>query len=169
MSPKWSSQNIEQSFYKDQLKAAKLTKPQWDCLYPSSGVYGKSTDFDITLLFKLVKIKCNLKPPAAGWEAPPSSADQSLAADLVRIKCYRNSVYAHVNRNMEITDDEFPSLWREISDILIRIAGQINHSKAREWQGAIDKFLKDPLTSQDERNVQELLTWYENDIDVKKT
>ena len=31
------------------LKAAKLTKPQWDCLYPSAGTYGKSTDFDITL------------------------------------------------------------------------------------------------------------------------
>ena len=33
-------------------KEAKLTKPQWDCLYPSPGMYGKSEDFDITLLFR---------------------------------------------------------------------------------------------------------------------
>ena len=30
-----------------QLKAAKLTKLQWDCLYPYPGGYGKSVDFDV--------------------------------------------------------------------------------------------------------------------------
>ena len=43
---------------KSYLKAAKLTKPQWDCLYPSPGVYGKSTDFDVTLLFRLLRSIC---------------------------------------------------------------------------------------------------------------
>ena len=51
---------------KKQLKSAKLTKPQWDCLYPSPGVYGKSTDFDITLLFRLLRTICNLPPPPTG-------------------------------------------------------------------------------------------------------
>ena len=37
---------------KNQLKAAKLTMPQWHCLCPSPGVYGKSVDFDVTLLFR---------------------------------------------------------------------------------------------------------------------
>jgi len=151
------------------LKAAKLTKPQWDCLYPSPGVYGKSTDFDVTLLFRLLRTICNLTPPTTGWDALPTSTDHSLVADLVRIKYYRNSVYGHVNQNMEITDDDFPRLWKDISEALLRIAGQISPMKKTVWQEAIDNFLKDPLTAEDERNVQELLTWYRNDIEVKES
>ena len=52
-----------------QLKAAKLTKPQWDCLYPSPGVYGKSADFDVTLLFRLLRTinyATSSLPPQAG-------------------------------------------------------------------------------------------------------
>ena len=154
---------------KNHLKAAKITKPQRDCLYPSPGVYGKSTDFDLTLLFKLLRTIGNLAPPATGWDALPASTDHSLAADLVRIKYYRNSVYGHVNQKMVITDDQFPSLWEEISEALVRIAGQISHAKKREWQEAIDNFLKDPLTAEDERNVQELLEWYRNDEEVKES
>ena len=153
---------------KNQLKAAKLTKPQWDCLYPSPGVYGRSEDFDVTLLFRLLRTLCGLTPPATGWDALPTSTDHSLAADLARIKYFRNSVYGHVNQNMEITDDEFISLWQEISGALVRIAGQICPKKKKEWQDAIDKFLQDPLTTEDERNVEELVRWYENDRKVKK-
>ena len=153
---------------KNQLKAAKLTKPQWDCLYPSPGVYGRSEDFDVTLLFRLLRTLCGLTPPATGWDALPTSTDHSLAADLARIKYFRNSVYGHVNQNMEITDDEFISLWQEISGALVRIAGQICPKKKKEWQDAIDKLLQDPLTTEDERNVEELVRWYENDRKVKK-
>ena len=86
-----------------QLKAANLTKPQWGCLYPSTGVYGKSADFDVTLLFRLLSTICNLTPPATGWKAPPASTDHSLAADLLRIRDYRNSVCAHVKQKVVIT------------------------------------------------------------------
>ena len=152
-----------------QLKAAKLTKPQWDCLYPSPGVYGKSSDFDVTLLFRLLRTICNLTPPATGWDALPVSTDHSLAADLTRIKYYRNSVYGHVSHKMEITDDKFPQFWQEISDALVGIAGQISPTKKHEWQVAIINFLKSPLRAEDERNVQELQEWYRNDKEVKES
>ena len=150
------------------LKAAKLTKPQWDCLYPSPGMYGKSTDFEMTLLFRLLRTICGLAPPATGWDCLPSSTDHSFGADLARIKYYRNSIYGHVNENMEIADGEFSSLWREISEALERIAGQISPAKAKEWQNAIDTFLKDPLTEEDKRHEQELQRWYQNDTEVKE-
>ena len=148
------------------LKKAKLTKPQWECLYPSPGVYGTSTDFDITLLARLLRTICNLTPPSAGWDISPSNTDPTLAADLVRIRLLRNSVYGH-NQTMEIAGKEFPPLWQEISEVLVRIAGHLSHEKQQEWQKAIDKFLKNPLTQKDERNVDELKRWYENDIQVK--
>lgn len=152
-----------------QLRSARLSKPQWDCLYPSPGMYGKSTDFDVTLIFRLLRTICNLTPPVLGWDALPASTDHSLPADLARIKYYRNSIYGHVNQNMEISDDVFPSLWQEISGALVRVAGHISHAKKIEWQKAIDNFLADPLTAEDERNIQELLKWYENDTEVKKS
>ena len=152
-----------------QLRSSKLSKPQWDCLYPSPGVYGKSTDFDITLLFRLLRTICNLTTPVLGWDALPALADCSLPDDLARIKYYRNSIYGHVNQNMEITDDAFPFLWREISGVLVRVAGHISPAKEMEWQKAIDNFLADPLTAEDERNIQELMKWYENDTEVKKS
>ena len=154
---------------KKQLKTAKLTKPQWDCLYLSPGVYGKSTDFDLTLLFRLLKTICSLAPPTTGWDALPAGTDHSLTADLARVKHYRNSVYGHVNQGMEIAADKFPLLWQEISESLVRIAGQISLPKKTAWQGAIDKLLNDPLTVEDERNVQELETWYKSDMEVKKS
>ena len=151
------------------LRSAKLTKPQWDCLYLSPGVYGKSVDFDVTLLFRLLRTICNLFPPTTGWNDLPASTDHSLAADLVRIKFYRNSVYGHVSQNMEITDDEFLRLWPDISEALLRIAGQISPAKKTAWKEAIDNFSNDPLTAEDERNVQELLRWYRNDVEVKES
>ena len=149
------------------IKDAKLTTPQRLCLNPSPGVYGKSADFDVTLLFRLLRTICNLAPPATGWDAKPASTDHSLTADLARIKYYRNSVYGHVNQGMAITDDEFPKLWLEISEALVRIAGQISPARKTAWQAAIAKYLTAPLTVEDERNLQELKAWYKNDMDVK--
>ena len=152
---------------KNDLKRAKLTSPQWHCLCPSPGVYGKSADFDVTLLFRLLRTICNLTPPATGWDALPASSDHCLTADLARIKYYRNSVYGHVNQGMAVADDEFPTLWQEISETLVRIAGKISPARKTAWQAAIAKYLTAPLTVEDERNLQELKAWYKNDMDVK--
>ena len=111
---------------------------------------------------------CGLTPPVTGWDALPASTDDSLEADLARIKYYRNSMYGHVTENMEISDDEFSVRWREVSEALVRVAGQISPAKAKEWKNAIDTFLKDPLTEEDKRHEQELQRWYQNDTEVKE-
>ena len=152
----------------DLLNGAKLTKPQRDCLYPSPGVYGESKDFDLTLLFKLLRTICGLTPPPTGWDAPPAECDLSLTADLVRIKNFRNTVYGHV-QHMEITDDDFNVLWDDIKQTLLRIAGQISSATKSNWHEAINNLLTAPLTKEDEKNVQELKRWYEEDVEVKKS
>ena len=130
---------------KTRLRSARLTTPQWGCLYPSTGTFGKSTDFDITLLFRLFKTICNLTTPLTGWDNLPNIADHSLGADLARIKYYRNSIYGH-SRDMEIVESDFCNLWREISEALLRITGSISLAKRDEWNKSIDKLLSDPLT-----------------------
>ncbi|XP_068705223.1 uncharacterized protein [Montipora foliosa] len=143
-----------------------LTKPEWNKLYPSPGVYGKSRDYDITLLFKLFRNLCGLTPPGTGWNELPNLADLSLEADLVRIKYYRNEVYGH-STTMEIADQEFVDIWREISEALLRIAGNVSSEKRSQWQKSIDAFLHDPLTPDAKRYIAELDCWYKNDMVLK--
>ena len=164
--PKDLPTKLKNSTTKKKLKKI-LDKTQMKCLYPSSEKYGESREFDITLLYKLLTNICDVKPPAATESnGLPVTTDHSLEADLLRIKWYRNSIYAHVIADMEITDNGFQRLWREISETLVRIAGQISSAKAKEWKNAIDTFLNDPLTEEDKKHEQELQRWYQNDTEV---
>ncbi|XP_078380063.1 uncharacterized protein LOC144663008 isoform X2 [Oculina patagonica] len=149
-----------------QLRRARISKPEWDSLYPSPGTFGKSADFDITLTFRLLRTICNLTEPPTGWDNLPNSTDYSLEADLARIKFYRNSIYGH-NTTMEITDSAFGNFWTDISEALLRIAESISPAKRVEWMKSIDKLLRDPLTTEAQRYVDELQLWYKNDMEVK--
>ena len=150
------------------LRGRVLTHPEWNCLYNPSGpgTYGKSTDFDISLLCKLLRAICNLTPPATGWDILPNSTDHSLEADLVRIKFYRNKIYGH-NHSMEISNADFENLWMEISETLLRIAGRISSSKRDEWKKSIETFFHEPLTPDAKKCVDELRLWYLMDIETK--
>ena len=143
-----------------------LTYPEWECLYnPPSGAYGKSSDFDITLLCKLLREICNLSP-STGWDNLPNGTDYSREADVVRIKFYRNKIYGH-NHSMEIRNADFKKLWMEISEALLRIAGQISSAKRDEWKKSIEHLSRDPLTPDAKEYVSELRLWYKKDMDTK--
>ena len=150
------------------LRGRVLTHPEWDCLYNPSGpgTYGKSTDFDISLLCKLLREICNLTPPATGWKDLPNITDHSLGADLVRIRIYRNEIYGH-NHSMEITNADFEKLWRKISETLLRIASNISSVKRDEWKKSIETFFHEPLTPDAKECVDELGLWYFIDMDTK--
>ena len=150
------------------LRGRVLTQPEWDCLYKPSGPgrYGKSTDFDISLLCKLLREICLLTPPATGWKDSPKITDQSLVADLVRVRIYRNEIYGH-NHTMEVTDADFERLWMEISEVLLRIASSISSAKRDEWENSMAKFLQEPLTPNAKKCVDKLQLWYLEDMDTK--
>ena len=150
------------------LRGRVLTHPEWNCLYNPSGpgTYGKSTDFDISLLCKLLRAICSLTPPATGWDILPNSTDHSLEADLVRIKFYRNKIYGH-NHSMEITNADFEKLWMEISEALLRIASSISSAKRDEWKKSIEKFFLEPLTPDAEECVDELRLWHKKGMETK--
>ena len=143
-----------------------LTYPEWECLYnPSSGAYGMSTDFDISLLCKLLREICSLPSPITGWDTLPYSTNHSLEADLVRIRIYRNEIYGH-NHSMEITDADFKKLWEKISEALLRIAGGISSAKKDEWKKSIESFFHDPLSPDARENVIQLRLWYRKEIET---
>ena len=151
-----------------QLTGTRLTQPERAFLYPSPGMYGKSNDFDITLIFKLLRTICNLIPPPGprGWDDLPNGSDHTLVADLVRIKYYRNEIHGH-RHSMEISDTEFLRLWKEISEALLRIAANISPAKRDEWKKSINNLCRKPLTPDEERCIEELENWYKQDMDLK--
>ena len=127
-----------------------VTPTQWDLLFPASGL-PDSKDFDITLLTILLRNICGLASPASGWKVMPPAGDTSESAEILRIKMFRNEVYAHLPCP-EIEDAEFERLWQEISKPLIKLGIP---------QQEIDDLKEAPLSSEEESYIQELKEWKE--------
>ncbi|XP_070547319.1 E3 ubiquitin-protein ligase DZIP3-like [Ptychodera flava] len=99
-------------------RPAVIRNNEWNILYPAPLHSVSSANFDITLLMILFKSICPLKQPRSGWDSQPSSKDQSMEADIVRIKLSRNEL-AH-GSSTNISDWHFEQKWKEISDALVR-------------------------------------------------
>lgn len=150
-----------------------LYQSQRKKLFPTSGAV-TSADFDITLLFLLLRNICHLKPPATGWNGPPAASDLSKQADIVRIKLCRNDLYAHIV-DTNISDALFESLWNDVKTALVRLGGS-------RYEEPIQHLLYENLDPDSERCFNVLLkSWEEGEekileavrqlhvVDVKNT
>ena len=54
--------------------------------------------------------------------APCCHSDLSCEADIVRVKFFRNTVYAHAKR-ASVDDVTFKKYWKDIRDTLVRLGG----------------------------------------------
>jgi WD40 repeat protein len=133
-----------------------ISKSHWTLLYPTSGL-PDSRNFDVTLLSVLLRNICGLASPATGWDIMPPDSDTSVAANIVRIRLYRNTVYAHIAKT-EIADNEFENLWQKISKALIGLG--IPNSE-------LNKLKEAPLSPEEAVYIQQLEDWYK--IDAKLT
>ena len=98
-----------------------LNGSQWDKLFPSRGRRPpNSINFDITLLFILLRNICPLHPPLSGWDKMPPVGDTSFEANLARIKYYRNELYGHVTTT-GIQTSVFDVKWQEVSSVLVSL------------------------------------------------
>ena len=133
-----------------------LNKKQWELLFPPSGAPPNSSDFDITLLFVLLRNICGLHPPASGWNNKPPPTDTSREANLARIKWFRNELYGHVTTT-GVDAHSFSNHWMELSDTLVQLGLD---------QSEIDRLKSAPL---DENCYLDLLSkWMIQEEDVKE-
>ena len=105
-----SDLNSNYSILNNLLRKRVLHKHQWDKLFPPGGGVPDSNTFDITLLFLLLTNICGLSPPLTGWHTKPSPGDNSLEANLARVKFFRNELYGHVT-STAFDAAIFSSLW----------------------------------------------------------
>ena len=92
-----------------------IFKEQWEMLFPTSGL-PDSKEFDITLLHLLIRELCCLKAPRTGWHKMPADDDQSLEANIARIKFFRNELCHSVSTG--IPNEEFEDKWNTIASSL---------------------------------------------------
>lgn len=143
------------------LKKKVLNPQQWGKLYPAVRSSVSSINFDITLLMLLLRNICGLVPPPTGWNTLPTAADMSLEADIVRIKCHRNTVYGHASE-ASVDDATFNQYWQDIQGPLVRLGGA-------EYQSAIDDLKKECMDPDFEEHYRELLRqWEKDEVSIKE-
>nr|XP_022305097.1 serine/threonine-protein phosphatase 6 regulatory ankyrin repeat subunit C-like [Crassostrea virginica] len=86
---------------------------QEDIFYPQTGVFnGTYADFDISLLYALIRNLTGIPDHNKGWGNIPDINDTSTAANIERIRILRNKC-AH-SFSSKLTDKEFKKEWRII-------------------------------------------------------
>ena len=131
-----------------------LNGSQWDKLFPPpGGGTPNSINFDITLLFLLLRNICGLHPPLSGWDRMPPVSDTSREANLARIKCYRNELYGHVTTT-GIQTSVFDVKWQEVSCILVSLGLS---------QSEVDRLKREPCG---EDYVSAVTEWMKNDEEI---
>ncbi|CAB4009842.1 E3 ubiquitin- ligase DZIP3 [Paramuricea clavata] len=131
------------------LKPRVINDTQWDLLFPPSGNPPDSKTFDVTLLTVLLRNLAGLPPPATGWNTMPPDTDNSLGANIARIKLFRNQVYGHVT-STQVDKITFRNLWQKISKALIDL---------KVPQKEIDDLKTCPLGPEEEIYGQSLKEW----------
>lgn len=76
--------------------------------------------FDVTLLYKLIRNLCPSLTPTKGWGNEPQPTDTQLGDDIERLRLFRNTYYAHTV-SKSIPDPEFDILWKDLKSVLRRI------------------------------------------------
>ncbi|XP_015759970.1 PREDICTED: uncharacterized protein LOC107339224 [Acropora digitifera] len=100
---------------------------QWEKLFPASRNPPNIDKFDITLLHLLIRELTKLPPPAKGWHKLPDKSDESIEANIARVKCFRNEL-AHMS-STGIPDSEFEEKWNQMSSSLEGIVLYIYQQK----------------------------------------
>ena len=150
-----SDLNYNYSILNNLLRKKVLNGHQWDKLFPPGGGVPDSNTFDITLLFLLLTNICGLTPRPSGWHVKPSPVDNSLEANLARVKFLRNALYGHVT-STGVDATFFSSFWQEISITL--------HSLGLD-QSEIDRLMAEQGGEQD--CIDTLIRWADSEDDIK--
>ena len=86
---------------------------QESALYPQTGIFsGTYADFDLSLLYVLIRNLAGIPDHKTGWGNDPDRKDKSIAAYVERIRLLRNK-YAHSSKS-QLTDKEFEKDWKNI-------------------------------------------------------
>lgn len=97
----------------------RCTNEQVAKLFPGGQVVD-STEFDYSLLYKLIRNFVTIPPPTSGWGNRPLPRHLDETDDIERIRYWRN-ILAHMS-NFEICDMDFFTCWSDLSQAIARLS-----------------------------------------------
>lgn len=126
---------------------------QWEKLFPPSGDPPDSKTFDLTLLHLLIREVCYLPAPSNGWHKMPPEDDESLEANITRIKCFRNDLCHSVSTG--IPSDNFENKWNKIVSSLEAIEIGV-------YRKNIERLKNDSIDHETRKLVEEEIKQWQN-------
>lgn len=120
-------------------------------------------NYDITLLLVLLtneKIS-GISQPRNGWGRPLDPADDSLGANLVRLREIRNELVGH-RANTQMQKTEFKTYWGKIEAVLKKIAGFVDQAvedKITQKIKDAETRILEPLDDREQKLLQVFLQW----------
>lgn len=75
------------------------------------------SNFDISLLYTLLRHLALLPPPGNGWGKEPDPSDRSVSANIERIRLMRNKYVAHVS-GVSFSSSDFKKISKSIIQII---------------------------------------------------
>ncbi|XP_062589044.1 uncharacterized protein LOC134250692 [Saccostrea cucullata] len=114
----------------DDLKRNKIKNPlnkqQIALIFPlpTKNYGGDYSDFDISLLYILLRNVCKIIPHNKGWGEEPDPTDNSVSANIERIRLTRNKYYGHAG-DFSLTQSNFLREWQNIYNITVELEQHI--------------------------------------------
>ncbi|XP_062595682.1 E3 ubiquitin-protein ligase DZIP3-like, partial [Saccostrea cucullata] len=129
-----------------------------------------SADFDITLMICLLRNLKLVQEPITGWDRLPPDSDNSLGANLTRIKVYRN-ILSHPSKS-RVNETSFNKIWSSLKQALSEISEGRTDSivdKTKLLDIAFDGSNKEELLCRIQQEVLEMkreLQYHQNTINL---
>ncbi|KAL3888077.1 hypothetical protein ACJMK2_000535 [Sinanodonta woodiana] len=96
-----------------------LTSDQINVVFPDPKTTGKVDQFDLSLLYTLIRNISTVPAPVTGWGNYPKDhpRDNSLGASVERIRSYRNHIIGH-SMDGKKSQQDFDDYWNKIDAVL---------------------------------------------------
>ena len=137
---------------------------QIDIMFPDpSGRYTGTVDqFDITLLYALIRNISSVPAPVTGWGKPPvdNPRDTSLGAAAERIRICRNCVSGH-SMDGRLDDQTFEHYWRDICLLMDDIEQSLG---VRGYQDALKKRKDQVLSPNEAQSLRTLFSAFQAEV-----
>ena len=145
-----------------------LSKQQKIILFPRgpNPAVVTSKDFDVSLLYALLRNIAGITSHSNGWGNTPKTGDNSLSACIETIRIARNNLNGHCLTG-KISDADFNDIWSTLRSVVEEI--ETNELLGTSFVEAIDELYDadlDPVTS--EEYIEEIKRMELEEYEVKR-
>ncbi|XP_053381116.1 uncharacterized protein LOC128549058 isoform X2 [Mercenaria mercenaria] len=122
----------------DLFKNGTLNKTEYNLVRSS---WPDPEKFDIALLLRLIIELCRnvITEPQLGWKGKLQPKDESLGADLIRLRDVRNKLIGH-RAEAKLSKAEYEKIWDKVQAVLVRVVEMVEPESKNEFVTKLDGY-----------------------------